>query len=75
MNDQKIISLQNLDFFVVSSCNFHQWLDSDLIPRLLEIFEKLKFFDHFIKRKKITPTDEFRVLRRVLEPRYWLVKS
>ena len=52
MNDQKIISLQNLDFFVVPSCNFRQWLDLDLIPRLLEIFEKLKFFDHFIKRKK-----------------------
>ena len=24
--------------------NFLQWLDSDLIPRLLEIFEKLKSF-------------------------------
>ena len=29
-----------------------EWLDSDLIPRLLEIFEKLKFFDHFDKRQK-----------------------
>ena len=40
--------------------NWTEWLDSDLIPRLLEISKIEKIVWSFCQASKMTPTDEFR---------------
>ena len=51
-----VLAVKEVEFFGQESTNVFpspHWLDSDLIPRLLEIFEKIKnFYGHCIKRQK-----------------------
>ena len=64
-----------------SQLNFHEfflkldWLDLDLIPKLLEIFENFKKFIVILLSVKNDVYKRIWRRKRVLEPRYRLIKS